>query len=273
MVPPGSPGACLQSDTWCSLDEPDLHFYDGTLVNNTVARLQYASHCVHPFMHTMAAVHITTHCIAPVAPAVLHAHNGGPSDFACVCVCAAAASHTVGRSGPVHKPAEPRQLVDTTRRHCLATLPLRYAAELYARTGRPFAIFSGFARPHAPWRMPQRFWDMYKPGDVKAPRHVLPPDGMPGIAWYSQGFYNASNGSVYMPSITARHTPHEQHTTPYTSSTPPTRTGPGSSCLGSFPPLAPHVCALGVGGSSETNGGVSGCPPFHPPTERASCNV
>ena len=90
---------------------------------------------------------------------------------------------------------------DTTLRNNTIA-QLTYAANLYHEENRPFAVFAGFARPHAPWRVPKRFWDLYKDEEVAPPVHRLPPNGMPGIAWYSQGFYNAADGKVYMPNIT-----------------------------------------------------------------------
>ena len=67
--------------------------------------------------------------------------------------------------------------------------------------GRPFFLAAGFARPHAPWRMPQRFWDLYEGVDLPLAAHPLPPAAMPGIAWYSGGFYNATDGAVYQAQI------------------------------------------------------------------------
>jgi hypothetical protein len=62
---------------------------------------------------------------------------------------------------------------------------LRYAANVTQADGsqRPFFIQSGFARPHTPWRVPQRFWDMYKTEDIPIAKHKLPPQDMPGAAW------------------------------------------------------------------------------------------
>ena len=74
---------------------------------------------------------------------------------------------------------------------------LRYVAK---RPG-PWFVQSGFARPHAPWRVPRRFWDMYNTSNVKLPEHRYPPDGMPGIAWHQQGFY-VVDGVVHCPEIT-----------------------------------------------------------------------
>eukprot|EP00937_MAST-01D_sp_MAST-1D-sp2_P003595 g3595.t1 len=80
---------------------------------------------------------------------------------------------------------------------------LRFAAPLYKQQARPFFIQSGFARPHAPWRVPQKAWAMYDSDSIALAKHKLPPQNMPGIAWKQDGFYNASNGHIFQPSITA----------------------------------------------------------------------
>ena len=40
---------------------------------------------------------------------------------------------------------------------------LAYAAAKRKKDGTPFFIQAGFARPHAPWRVPQRFWVRSEP--------------------------------------------------------------------------------------------------------------
>lgn len=70
----------------------------------------------------------------------------------------------------------------------------------YAATRQPFFIQAGFARPHAPWRVPQRFWDLYTDDNIALATHKLPPHGMPGIAWHQQGFYTP-DGKIHCPEI------------------------------------------------------------------------
>ena len=73
----------------------------------------------------------------------------------------------------------------------------------YAKTKTPTLFFSqsGFARPHAPWRVPQRFWDMYE--DVFDAAGQVPcndrRDGWHGVAWHQQGFFSAENSTVWVP--------------------------------------------------------------------------
>jgi iduronate 2-sulfatase len=126
---PGHPGPTPSSDpavpdglsgpiaVWCGLDEPDDHFYDNGLANDTIARL-------------------------------------------------------------------------------------RYAAKIFKSEGRPFYIQSGFARPHTPWRVPQRFWDLYNTDAITLAVHKLPPPNMPGVAWMAHSFYNASTGATFPMNIT-----------------------------------------------------------------------
>jgi iduronate 2-sulfatase len=77
---------------------------------------------------------------------------------------------------------------------------LQYAA-LPNNTARPFFIQSGFARPHAPWRVPQRFWDMYEHVDMPLAKHRTTIEMMAGVAWHQQGFYSAENGTVWVPML------------------------------------------------------------------------
>ena len=74
---------------------------------------------------------------------------------------------------------------------------IEYAAGLYRTNRTPFFLQSGFARPHMPQRMPARFWELYKTEELPLPAHPLPPDDMPGIAYFKFGFYNSSNGYVW----------------------------------------------------------------------------
>lgn len=56
---------------------------------------------------------------------------------------------------------------------------------------------SGFARPHMPQRTPKRFYDLYENATLPLATHKLPPDMMPGIAYFQFGFYNSSSGYVW----------------------------------------------------------------------------
>lgn len=65
----------------------------------------------------------------------------------------------------------------------------------------PFFVMAGFARPHAPWRVPARFMELYPEGSVPMPQHRLAPTGMPPIAYHRQGIYLV-DGSVHVATPT-----------------------------------------------------------------------
>ena len=44
-------------------------------------------------------------------------------------------------------------------------------------------------------------WDLYSDEDIRLATRKFPPKDMPGIAWYLDGFYNASDGSGIVPGI------------------------------------------------------------------------
>jgi len=70
-----------------------------------------------------------------------------------------------------------------------------------AKLKAPWFLVSGFARPHAPWRVPQRFWDMYKTEDIPLAKHRTTIENMPGMAWHQQGFWNSSSGESFVPKL------------------------------------------------------------------------
>ncbi len=79
---------------------------------------------------------------------------------------------------------------------------LKYAGGLYKDQGKNFFVMAGFARPHAPWRVPARVWDKYNDVEMPVAKRQLPPNNMPGIAWHQQGFYNSTDNTLYVPNIT-----------------------------------------------------------------------
>ena len=57
---------------------------------------------------------------------------------------------------------------------------MEYASKL----GKPFFLALGIHRPHLPWNVPQRFWDMYPDTeDIALPLHEAGPKDMPPIAF------------------------------------------------------------------------------------------
>jgi iduronate 2-sulfatase len=66
----------------------------------------------------------------------------------------------------------------------------RYIAKLLAERkdqAQPFFIAAGFHKPHTPWKVPKKYFDMYPPKDMKLPRDLGEPandrDDIPPIAF------------------------------------------------------------------------------------------
>ncbi len=56
--------------------------------------------------------------------------------------------------------------------------------EFDAAQPNPFFVVFGAHRPHLPWNVPQKFWDMYPATeDIALPKHEEAPKGMPPIAF------------------------------------------------------------------------------------------
>ncbi|WP_369062328.1 sulfatase [Caulobacter sp. 73W] len=49
-------------------------------------------------------------------------------------------------------------------------------------SGEPFFLAVGFARPHLPFSVPKRYWDMYDPAKLPMPEFERLPDGAPALA-------------------------------------------------------------------------------------------
>ncbi|NNJ28129.1 sulfatase [Alienimonas chondri] len=57
--------------------------------------------------------------------------------------------------------------------------------------GTPFFIACGFARPHLPFSVPQKYWDIYDREELPAAEFVEAPDGAPRVAIKRGGEINA----------------------------------------------------------------------------------
>jgi len=67
------------------------------------------------------------------------------------------------------------------------------------KKGGPWFVAAGFRRPHDPWMMPQRFWDMYGSSDIPTVKYRYRPTNSPDIAYHNQGILVNSNGTEYLP--------------------------------------------------------------------------
>ena len=65
--------------------------------------------------------------------------------------------------------------------------------------GGPWFVAAGFRRPHVPWMMPQRYWDMYNHDKIPTVTHRSRPKNSPDIAFHNQGVYLYTNGTKYLP--------------------------------------------------------------------------
>ena len=63
----------------------------------------------------------------------------------------------------------------------------------------PWFVAAGFRRPHVPWMMPKRYWDLYSSSDIPTVLHRERPRGSPDIAFHNQGVFLNSNGTKYLP--------------------------------------------------------------------------
>ncbi|MGS2737952.1 sulfatase [Sinomicrobium sp. M5D2P17] len=51
--------------------------------------------------------------------------------------------------------------------------------KLSRKPGQPFFMAVGFARPHLPFSVPKKYWDLYKPQDLSLPDYEKAPEGSP----------------------------------------------------------------------------------------------
>ena len=68
-----------------------------------------------------------------------------------------------------------------------------------SKKGGPWFVAAGFYKPHVPWVMPQRFWDMYADSSIPTVLHRNRPLNSPDIAFHNQGLFLESNGTKYLP--------------------------------------------------------------------------
>ena len=75
--------------------------------------------------------------------------------------------------------------------HTINTLEMAKAAD------RPFMIYAGFKKPHAPWGSPTRMYNLYEPltEKVRLPTHQFRPHRSPNISSIGDFFLRMDNGT------------------------------------------------------------------------------
>ncbi len=76
--------------------------------------------------------------------------------------------------------ADGRVAAETIRR-------LKAAKTRRERQGTPFFIAVGFVRPHLPFCVPKRYWDLYDPAELPMPQYEKAPAGSPRVAYKRGG--------------------------------------------------------------------------------------
>eukprot|EP01051_Picozoa_sp_SAG22_P022066 SAG22_NODE_5139_length_1078_cov_5.111338_1_plen_182_part_00 len=73
---------------------------------------------------------------------------------------------------------------------------VKLLSETASNPERPFAFFVGFRRPHAPWRMPWRFWELYNSSNISiaAPGAQTIGKNVTTLAYAQNGFASGRNG-------------------------------------------------------------------------------
>lgn len=74
---------------------------------------------------------------------------------------------------------------------------LKFAAEMYRNSSRPFYMMVGFRDPHAPWAAPQRMYDLYDEAAIAASAHKLLDASQPLISWSEQLSVQLANGTQF----------------------------------------------------------------------------
>ena len=69
----------------------------------------------------------------------------------------------------------------------VAQRAIKRLGELKANSDKPFFMAVGFARPHLPFSVPQKYWDMYDPQELPMPKIEEMPEGAPEYAGKTSG--------------------------------------------------------------------------------------
>eukprot|EP00730_Choanoeca_flexa_P011622 TRINITY_DN27302_c0_g1_i1.p1 TRINITY_DN27302_c0_g1~~TRINITY_DN27302_c0_g1_i1.p1 ORF type:complete len:172 (+),score=43.03 TRINITY_DN27302_c0_g1_i1:359-874(+) len=72
-----------------------------------------------------------------------------------------------------------------------------YAIQSRQQTRRPFFIGAGYRKPHAPWQVPQRMYDLYNQSALRTADPDTFSDTQPLIAWSSELNVALENGTSF----------------------------------------------------------------------------
>ena len=77
--------------------------------------------------------------------------------------------------------------------HTISMLSLAKAS------GKPWMIFAGYKKPHAPWGVPQRMFDLYEPlhEKIKLPLHQYRPRRAPNVSAITDFFLRLDNATAF----------------------------------------------------------------------------
>lgn len=76
--------------------------------------------------------------------------------------------------------------------------------------GSPWFLAAGFRRPHVPWMMPQKYWDLYNSTNIPPATFTQRPLNSPDIAYHNQGVFSNVNNTKYLPMPVPFTTPLQQ---------------------------------------------------------------
>ena len=93
--------------------------------------------------------------------------------------------------GPAYEAADAPDEIYPDHQICDKTLAdLRRLAE----QNQPFFLACGFYRPHLPFSVPQKYWDLYPPDQIELPDNMFFPHNLPAAFQYDWGELRAYHG-------------------------------------------------------------------------------
>jgi len=84
----------------------------------------------------------------------------------------------------------------------------RAIAELRRLKDRPFFLAVGFSKPHLPFAVPRKYWNLYDPKKIALPENIRPPAGIPdfslGVSGEIRSYRDVPRGDTPLPPDLAR---------------------------------------------------------------------